>query len=96
MQDSEAVAFLGAVFGALPPCERLFDCFPAAFRRRWDSILRSLKIPKDAGLTPGGVKGGGCVYAFQNGMKSSHAAVAKEYQTPANARVLLAVLPRQW
>ena len=49
-------------------CERLFDCSSAAFRRRWDTILKSLKIPKDPGLTPGGVRGGGCVYAFQNGM----------------------------
>jgi hypothetical protein len=68
VQDSEAVAFLAAVFGSLSPCERLFDCSPAAFRRRWDTILKALNIPKDVGLTPGGVRGGGCVYAFQNGM----------------------------
>ena len=36
----------------------------ATFRSRWDAVLRTLHIPKDIALTPGGLRGGGCVAEF--------------------------------
>eukprot|EP00435_Cladocopium_sp_Y103_P064341 s255_g26.t1 len=68
VHDKEYVALLDAVFGLLPGNERLLECSPAAFRRRWDAVLSALKIDKSSGLTPGGVRGGGCVHAFQTGV----------------------------
>eukprot|EP00435_Cladocopium_sp_Y103_P047846 s453_g14.t1 len=68
IHENTFVELLDAIFGDLSPEDRLLECSPSAFRRRWDAILSSLKICKDSGLTPGGVRGGGCVYAFQSGV----------------------------
>ena len=61
VHDAEFVFLLDAVFASLNPEDRLLECSPSAFRRRWDAILRALQIGKESGLTPGGVRGGGCV-----------------------------------
>lgn len=62
------VMFLDCVFGKLPSEERLYLCSPSSFRRRWDAILQALRIPDTTGLTPGGIRGGGCVHAFKSGV----------------------------
>ena len=64
-----AVRFLDMVFGDLEPDAPLFHASPSAFRRRWDSILASLRIPRSLSITPGGLRGGGCIFAFHSGME---------------------------
>ena len=68
VHNAEFVFLLDAVFASLHPEDRLLECSPSAFRRRWDAILQALQIGKESGLTPGGVRGGGCVHAFQTGV----------------------------
>ena len=102
INDAEAVSLLRNVFGSLSLNERLFECSPAAFRRRWDTNLKALKIPKDSGLTPGGVRGGGCVYAFQNGtslpmllwkMRIKHLQTLESYLQEVVASTVVSELP---
>ena len=59
------VLFLERLYGSWSPERRLLDMSQSAFRRRWDAILTALHIPLTAGLTPGGLRGGGCVSFFQ-------------------------------
>ena len=47
----------------LTPSTRVFPLGPGAFRRRWDELLKALHA-EDLGLTPGGLRGGGAVYAY--------------------------------
>ena len=67
VQNDEANTFLDKVFRDCPKSDRLYACSGGAFRRRWDAVLRALCIPASVGLTPGGLRGGGCVHAFQTG-----------------------------
>ena len=48
--------------------EPLLQCSASAFRRRWNTIVGALLIPATAQLTPGGLRGGGCVSSFQKGV----------------------------
>lgn len=64
-----AVKFLDFVFGDLEPDCPLFDGSQSSFRRRWDSVLAALRVPRSLGLTPGGLRGGGCIFAFQSGVE---------------------------
>ena len=59
------VVFLGRLYGSWSPERRLLDMSQSAFRRCWDAVLTALQIPLTAGLTPGGLRGGGCVSFFQ-------------------------------
>lgn len=104
VQDPEAISFLDKLYGGRPKTERLFECSPSAFRRRWDSILRALSVPKSAGLTPGGVRGGGCVYAFQTGtdlprllwkMRIKHLQTLESYLQECAASTVVCELPAE-
>ena len=68
IRDREFFDFLFHVFGPLEADQPIFNASPSAFRRRWDALLKALFIPKSAGLTPGGLRAGGCVSAFQESM----------------------------
>eukprot|EP00438_Fugacium_kawagutii_P022650 Skav224874 [mRNA] locus=scaffold1112:121111:123981:+ [translate_table: standard] len=68
VHEAAYVVFLDRVFGDLPSDSRLYRCTPGSFRRRWDAVLKALMVPPHAGLTPGGIRGGGCVHAFQSGL----------------------------
>ena len=59
------VVFLEGLYSSWPSERRLLEMSPSAFRRRWDAILTALHIPLSSGLTPGGLRGGGCVSYFQ-------------------------------
>eukprot|EP00438_Fugacium_kawagutii_P031471 Skav222640 [mRNA] locus=scaffold10:352718:353311:- [translate_table: standard] len=65
ISDRQFVLFLERVFQNVKKDERLYHCSPSSFRRRWDSILRALMIDHRFRLTPGGLRGGGCVHAFR-------------------------------
>ena len=104
IQDAEFVKFLNAIYGSRPAEERLLGISPSAFRRRWDAVLSSLLIPRSAGLTPGGVRGGGCVYAFQQGtelpkllwrMRIKHLQTLESYLQEVAASTVVAELPQK-
>ncbi len=70
-----------------------------AFRRRWDAVLGSLEVPVNCGLTPGGLRGGGCVTAFQSGcdinrllwkMRLRHQITLENYLQEVTASTLVA------
>ena len=65
--DEVFVQFLERTVGSLPGNVKLFSGSHSVFRRRWDAVLRALKIGRDTNLTPGGLRGGGCVHSFQSG-----------------------------
>ena len=50
----------------------LFYGSPSAFRRRWNSVLSALRIPRSLSIRPGGLRGGGCIslctpeWSYQN------------------------------
>lgn len=101
VHDAEFVFLLDAVFASLNPEDRLLECSPSAFRRRWDAILRALQIGKESGLTPGGVRGGGCVHAFQIGvslptllwrMRSRHLQTLESYLQEVIASTVISEL----
>ena len=58
--------FLGA-WSSLKKGDKLFCGSPWMYRKRWDSLLRTLGIPSDFKLTPGGLRGGGPVSAYRRG-----------------------------
>ena len=64
------VSFIEAVLAELPPEARLFHLSGAAFRRRWDSLLNALQIPPGT-YTPAGLRGGGAIAHYQQGMPIS-------------------------
>ena len=62
------VQFLDKVYQKDERAEPLLQCSASAFRRRWDVVIAALMIPATAQLTPGGLRGGGCVASFQRGV----------------------------
>lgn len=97
VHEHEAGRFLDSAFGAASG-----SCSPSAFSRRWDMILAALRIPKSFGLTPGGVRGGGCVYAFQSGvslptllwrMRIKHLQTLESYLQEVVASTVVSELP---
>ena len=63
----DVVAFVVAVFAALPRHEKLYPGSASHYRRRWDAILKALEVPPCLKLTPGGLRGGGAVAAYRHG-----------------------------
>ena len=64
-----AVQFLEKVFRDLGPDDLLYGSSQSAFRRRWDAVLSALRVPKSLSVTPGGLRGGGCIHAFHSGLE---------------------------
>ena len=62
------VEYLDSVYKDDERHEPLLRCSASAFRRRWDALISALLIPATAQLTPGGLRGGGCVSSFQKGV----------------------------
>eukprot|EP00438_Fugacium_kawagutii_P001100 Skav235078 [mRNA] locus=scaffold2106:3814:8424:- [translate_table: standard] len=104
IHDPAYIEFLDKVYGPLPSHARLLDCSPGAFRRRWDAVLAALSVPKEANLTPGGLRGGGCVYAFQQGadltlllwrMRIKHLQTLESYLQEVVASTVVSELPSE-
>lgn len=71
IDEPSAVAFLGKVFGNFAATERLYPLSPAAYRSRWNHILEALGLSRKLDLTPGGLRGGGAVWAYHSGLSIS-------------------------
>ena len=65
------VRFISRHLAPLAPQARLWDGSPHTFRRRWDAVLIMLAIPPSAGFLPGGLRGGGAVHAYFQGVPIS-------------------------
>ena len=103
IEHVEFVLFLQATFSGAAGSERIYACSGSAFRRRWDAILRCLDVPASAGLTPGGLRGGGCVAAYQSGcemtkllwkMRLKQLSTLENYLQEVSASTLIPSLPR--
>ncbi|CAE7717395.1 unnamed protein product [Symbiodinium sp. CCMP2592] len=71
LRDPGALAFLVGLWGKLPRNELLYPGSPSVYRRRWDRLLQLLGVPKELKLTPGSLRSGGAVTAFQQGVSVS-------------------------
>ncbi|OLP96635.1 hypothetical protein AK812_SmicGene21084 [Symbiodinium microadriaticum] len=69
--DETAVLLLTQVFSALPRSQPLFSQSPAAYRYRWNKVLKALNLEVELRLTPGGLRGGGAVEAYRRGLPVS-------------------------
>ena len=96
------VSFLEGVYHGFDRREPLLRCSASAFRRRWDAVIAALAIPATAHLTPGGLRGGGCVSSFQKGtaiplllwrMRLRHQQTLENYLQEAVAESVLPGLP---
>ena len=67
VSDPYAVVLLGMIFGRLQPDEMLFPASHHQYRKRWDLLLDDFGIPKSAGITPGGLRGGSAVFHYHTG-----------------------------
>ena len=63
----EVVRCLEFVFGDLDPFLPLFPLSSAVFRRRWESVLDYLRVPRMFRPTPASVRGGGAILAYKRG-----------------------------
>lgn len=68
VKEVAVIAFLERWLRDLDPSVPLFRGSPAAYRRRWDYILRRLGIPATAKITPGSLRGGGAVMHYRRGI----------------------------
>ena len=59
--------FLTRFFEGLRPHELLYPGSPGVYRRRWDKILGILGLTAELRLTPGSLRAGGAICAFQHG-----------------------------
>eukprot|EP00439_Symbiodinium_sp_Y106_P070343 s3923_g12.t1 len=71
LDEASIVAFVSRVWGDLEPNELLYPGSAGVYRRRWDRLLSVLGVPRHLGLTPGCLRGGGAVAAFNKGLSIS-------------------------
>ena len=64
VHNADVLPFLEKVFGKLVASEALYPSSAASFRKRWDALLKALRIPKRLLLTPAGLRGGGAIAAY--------------------------------
>lgn len=82
--------------------EPLYPGSSVSFRRRWDRILDTLKIPCSTRLLPGGLRGGGAIFAFETGtsvnsllwrMRLKHLVTLESYLQEVVAATIVPDLP---
>ena len=68
IDDDLAVALLAKALTSLDPDDRLYPFGPSAYRARWDFLLSHFGLRNQKELTPGGLRGGGAVWAYHRGL----------------------------
>ncbi|CAE7842292.1 unnamed protein product, partial [Symbiodinium sp. KB8] len=95
--------FIQRICGDLPRYASLFYGSPAVYRKRWDVLLERLGISQSFRLTPGSLRGGGAVAAYQAGtdiptlqwrMRLQHQATLAFYLQEVAAGSILPALPK--
>lgn len=59
--------FLERIYGGMKGHEALYPGSPAAFRTRWNLLLKTLGIPKMLEITPGSLRAGGTIHLYKQG-----------------------------
>ena len=104
IKDVSCSLFLEAVFARASPEEMLYSGSPSAFRKRWDELLRILAVPRSVRITPGGLRGGGAVKAYREGlgvqdlmwrMRVHHSATLESYLQEVAALSIVPNLPSE-
>ena len=89
------------VFGGLASESLLFPYSNNTFRRRWDELLKTLGVGTEIPITPGRVRGGAAVHAYQSGvplhdllwrMRIQHIATLQHYLQEMAAESVLGQL----
>ena len=62
--DEIALLAIERIFGHLQPQERLYPATPSTYRRRWDRLLSTLGVSSTWKLTPGTLRAGGAIHAY--------------------------------
>ena len=62
--DPEVIRLLESIFGSDSKSTKLYPWSAPHFRKLWMLVLKALGVPKELGLTPGGVRGGGAVALY--------------------------------
>ncbi|CAE7735292.1 unnamed protein product, partial [Symbiodinium necroappetens] len=104
IKDVDFSLFLEGVYAKVPPDDLLYNGSPASFRKSWAELLRALSVPKSLRLTPGGLRGGGAVKAYREGlniqdlmwrMRVRHAVTLESYLQEVAALSAMSSLPRE-
>lgn len=100
--DSDFIDFLERFAVFLSAENTIFHSSSSSFRRRWDRILLTIGVSPHVTLTPGGVRGGGCIHAFESGdslvfllwrMRLKHLQTLESYLQEVTAATVLPDLP---
>ena len=58
--------YLDFAFGQLTSGTKLYAGSHSSYRKRWDEILKFLRVPPSTGLTPASLRSGGAIAAYRN------------------------------
>ena len=96
-------SFLQRVLGLLDGDAPVFPGTPGSFRRRWNMLLKGLKIPDDVRLTPGSLRPGGTVELYRKGvgihdilwaLRLKHVETLQHYLQEVSTEMTLFDLPK--
>lgn len=102
IENLEVSLYLDRVFGRLERHEPLFAGSPAAFRTRWDTVLKFLQIPLSLALTPASLRAGGAISAYRQNqeiakilwrMRLRHIGTLQHYLQEVGAATIFSELP---
>lgn len=68
VNEPEVVVFLTSIWQQFERDMPLYPGSAASYRRRWDSLLVMLGVQRFHRLTPGSLRGGGCVASHKRGV----------------------------
>ena len=64
IRDENTVRLAIYAFQKLSPTDKLYAGTNSAYRARWDKLCAALAIPQSLQLTPGCLRGGGCIFLY--------------------------------
>ena len=68
IDNPPALKLIAAAFAGIDYERRLFVRTPSAYRYRWNKLMQLLSVDPALRLTPGGLRGGGAVWCYRNGV----------------------------
>lgn len=104
ISEADVIGFLTSVWQRFEPNQFLYPSSASNFRRRWDAVLRCIGVQKWHRLTPGSLRGGGCVAAHRKGvriedllwkMRLAHTKTLGYYLQEATAESILPALTNE-
>lgn len=104
ISDELCIRLADYAFGNLAAGDSLYPVSPSTYRRRWDHLLATLKIPKTLQLTPGSLRGGGACHWYHLSvpivdvlwrMRLRQVATLEHYLQESAAANMMMQLPQQ-